>query len=153
MKPDDDNSLPFEIGAPPTPTSPVPTSLATTLPATESALLSRSAQTIRDVPPPIGITGNDLASFALDHSARELSTLGLNTIGLALLQEAVKTGDLRACASIFSTIEKANSKARSAPSKGGRRTVDEATTRALARASQARAVPPPSKRTLDVESE
>lgn len=154
MKQDDTSYDSPSIGYEPIPTLPrasqAQMNLSTTRP-TDSDLLSRQLLSQPDAQEVDGITGNDVASFALSRSTKVLSTLDLNTIGLALLQSAVASADLKAASSIFATMASVNSKKVTEKSKGGG--PNPTLAKALHRAAKGMAPQPASRQTVQLAPE
>lgn len=96
--------------------------------------------------PPLGITGTDLASFVLSPSARKLSAMGLNVIGLELIKKAVESNDLRAAAGFYSAMVQANIKEVSAT--GSKQTSNANMIKALKRVGRSTS----GKQVVDVDS-
>ena len=84
------------------------------------------------VPEDTGLTGTDLASFALSRSGKRMSASDLDRLGLALIQQAVQDRDFRAAASTFSALVSLHkSSVKAATTKVERRGLDKALGRAF----------------------
>ena len=119
--------------------------------ATDTDLLEKSAAGSLDAPE-LQITGDSLASIALTRTAKVLSIADLNTIGVALLREAGKTGDLKTAASIYGTLAASNQKSGS-QGKGKQGPGSDKLARALNKTAQALANRPAAKQVYDVVPE
>lgn len=100
-------------------------------------LIGRLQSTNPTVPPVDGITGSDLASVALCRLSSHLSTRDISVLGVMLIQEAVKLGDIKAAASAYATLAAANKKPTG--SQGGQPDNRSQVQRALQRSMQSRA--------------
>lgn len=118
--------------------------------ALDPDLLRNALAPTPDAPLPIpsGLTGSDIASFALSPSHTKFSPADLNRIGLCLLSGAVSANDFRAASSIFGTIATLNAKQAQAPNEKKQDNRDKIA-RALQRSAKGRA----SSRVLDVSPE
>ena len=65
------------------------------------------------------LTGSDLASCVLSRDSKRLSVHDLNWVGLELLKDCKAAGELKAAASVYSTIVTANKPGPSTPGKKG----------------------------------
>lgn len=152
MKQDDTSCGQPPTGCEPTTTQPrayqAPTNLSAPRP-TDSDLLSRQLLNQSDALEVDGITGKDLASFALSRSTKVLSTLDLNTLGLALLQSAIGVADLKAASSIFATMASVNSRAKTTE-KGKGSGPNPKLAHALHRAAKGMAPQPASQQTVQL---
>jgi hypothetical protein len=97
------------------------------------------------------LTGTDLASCALSQGHTRFSLRDLNWIGLELMKDCRKVGDVKAAASVYSTLVSANKVQQTSDKKKGPRdrlrAMLESTSRSIAGDSPAR------RATVDVDAE